>query len=411
MAYNYRAWRDFFNDRQLLGLGWLQHSIASLSDASTRDALLLLFSGLLEFNNLFASYKGEGTGAVRHMFSHHILKPERMPIEANVWGTPRSSGSFSNLFKTRLLSALNYRTAPFELGEDRSIKRFYCSPPFSGHVETTWPTAADLKPRSIYLSCGSSDTLDLPDSSVDVVVTDPPFFDNVHYSELADFFYAWQQLYPRGFIGNAASTRDSREVQDGNPHRFAAKLHAVLSECRRVLKDDGLLAFTYHHSRSEGWTSLAAALFGAGFSAMNAHPVRAEMSVATPKSQAKDPIQLDVILVCRKTEQDSRLPAGPREASAIAASLARRKVERLVSSGLRLSRNDCRVVAFSQFLCALGPVREIDHAIGALLRESGPLDQLADALHSMATRAEGRAPALEPQLVLIDDAPAALRRA
>jgi putative DNA methylase len=54
-----------------------------------REALLVLFSGVLEFSTLFASYKGEGTGAVRHMFSHHVLKPERMPIEANVWGTSK----------------------------------------------------------------------------------------------------------------------------------------------------------------------------------------------------------------------------------------------------------------------------------------------------------------------------------
>ena len=60
---------------------------------------MTLFSGTLEFNNLFASYKGEGTGAVRHMFAHHILKPERTPIEANVWGTPKSSGSFSSLLR------------------------------------------------------------------------------------------------------------------------------------------------------------------------------------------------------------------------------------------------------------------------------------------------------------------------
>jgi putative DNA methylase len=67
--YNYFAWRDFFNDRQLLALGWLYAAIAELPDHSTRDALLNLFSGILEFNNMFASYKGEGTGAVRHMFS------------------------------------------------------------------------------------------------------------------------------------------------------------------------------------------------------------------------------------------------------------------------------------------------------------------------------------------------------
>ena len=48
---------------------------------------------------MFASYKGEGTGAVRHMFAHHILKPERVPLEANLWGTPKSSGSFSTMFE------------------------------------------------------------------------------------------------------------------------------------------------------------------------------------------------------------------------------------------------------------------------------------------------------------------------
>ncbi|MBK7200016.1 hypothetical protein [Candidatus Amarolinea dominans] len=99
MGYNYRNWRNFFNDRQLLALGWLQEGIVRLSNAPTRDAFLILLSGVLEFNNMFASYKGEGTGAVRHMFAHHILKPERTPIEANVWGTPKSSGSFTHPFQ------------------------------------------------------------------------------------------------------------------------------------------------------------------------------------------------------------------------------------------------------------------------------------------------------------------------
>src|SRR6202011_4426409 len=108
-------WRDFFNNRQLLALGWLRGAITRFEDEATRDILLTLFSGTLEFNNLFASYKGEGTGAVRHMFSHHILKPERTPIEANVWGTPKSSGAFSGLYRTRLLRAIEYRLRPFEV--------------------------------------------------------------------------------------------------------------------------------------------------------------------------------------------------------------------------------------------------------------------------------------------------------
>ncbi len=115
MSHAFTSWRDFFNHRQLLALGWLHAAIAEIPQASARAALQTLFSGALEFNNMFASYKGEGTGAVRHMFSHHILKPERTPIEANVWGTPKSSGAFSNLFRIRLLRAIEYRNAPTEV--------------------------------------------------------------------------------------------------------------------------------------------------------------------------------------------------------------------------------------------------------------------------------------------------------
>jgi hypothetical protein len=101
---------------------------------SYTDALFTLFSGVLEFDNMFATFKGEGTGAVRHLFSHHILKPERMPIEANVWGTQKSSGSFSNLFKSRLLRAVDYRDAPFEIELNGFGKDFNANSPFAGEV-------------------------------------------------------------------------------------------------------------------------------------------------------------------------------------------------------------------------------------------------------------------------------------
>jgi len=379
IGYNYRTWRDFFNDRQLLALGWLHEAIVRLPDPSTREALLLLFSGVLEFNNLFASYKGEGTGAVRHMFSHHILKPERMPIEANVWGTPKSSGSFSNLYKTRLLRALDYRAAPFEVRMKGSGKAHLSSDPFSGRVDTAWPPQGDFKPRGIYLSCGSSDETGLPDGCVDFVVTDPPFFDNVHYSELADFFYAWQSLYPRGFINDAPTTRHAREVQDISADNFAAKLRAVFAECHRLLKADGILVFTYHHSRAEGWTSLVEAVFGAGFSVVNAHPVKAEMSVATPKSQASEPIQLDIILVCQKKECDTRIPLEPSEALDEAVKRASHKLTRLAAIGLKLSQNDRRIILISQFVAAVGPVASADVAAHALLTEQKRLEAAAES--------------------------------
>ncbi len=346
MNYNFHRWVDFFNDRQLLALGWLRAAIVDLSDTAARDALLMLFSATLEFNNLFASYKGEGTGAVRHMFSHHILKPERTPLEANVWGTPKSSGGFSNLLRSRLLRAIDYREAPTEINGESSPARV-CSLPFSGLVERDWPTKLPFDNRAIYLSTGDSAHTSLPDGSVNLVVTDPPFFDNVHYSELADFFHAWQQIDDHSAVNNAKSTRHASEVQDVDSLRFESKLRDVLAECHRVLCEDGLLAFTYHHSRREGWHSLAKAIRGAGFVIVNAHPVKAEMSVATPKFQAKDPIQLDIILVCRKS---SGKPDKRTSSTIQALNRARKKLQRLAKAGFALSRNDRKITIIGQLL-------------------------------------------------------------
>jgi len=361
--YNYTEWRHFFNDRQLLSLGLLQEAITHLEDQTSRDVLFCVFSGLLEFNNMFASFKGEGTGAVRHMFAHHILKPERTPIEANIWGTSKSSGSFLNLFESRVMRAIEYREAPYEVGGGSEGKRFLPGSKMNAPVVMDWPGRTNGKP-AIHLSCGDSGVTALPEQSIDFVVTDPPFFDNVHYSELADFFQAWQALYPHGFIGKAVSTRNPpAEVQDGDPARFSSKLGKVFTECHRVLKKDGLLVFTYHHSRSEGWSSLIQSIWDAGFSVVNSHPIKAEMSVAAPKAQAKDPIQLDTILVCCKRERDERRIPTLDEGIDTAITRATMKLTRLPGIGLKLSSNDCFVATIAQYLAIIGPILNWESAV------------------------------------------------
>ena len=201
---------------------------------------------------------------------------------------------------------------------------------------------------------------------------------------MADFFHAWQVLHPRGFIPDAATTRHKREVQDTDADAFSAKLMAVFAECHRVLKDDGLLVFSYHHSRPDGWASLAAAIFGAGFSVIEAHPVRAEMSVATPKAQASEPIQLDVLLVCRKRSDDLRPTLTTEEAWTRAEQIARERCMRLCAAGFNLSRHDRRVVRGAHFLACLGPAvqmsaREWEDALGALASDAAPASEMSVA--------------------------------
>lgn len=387
LNYGYSAWDQFFNDRQLLAISLLGEGISRLPEGAERDALALLLAGVLEFNNMFASYKGEGTGAVRHMFSHHVLKPERTPIEANLWGTSKSSGSFLNLFKLRLLKAIDYKAAPFEITVDYSgskkvgRKVYGNSPPMGAAVFDRWPEGG-LPPGAIYLSCGDSSRTDLPDRVVDAVVTDPPFYDNVHYSELADFFYVWHRLWFGSAPVPGGTTRNVAEVQDTDSGRFADKLRGVFSECHRVLKDDGLLVFSYHHSREDGWTSVAAAVLGAGFRIVQAQPVKAEMSVAAPKLAAKSPIDLDVMLVCRKTAADRRQIRPVEEALRVVDTLAREKVTRFNATARKLSLNDVRVVVLSQALVELSAGHRVDEVIRMFEESLGGLSEIAGKLHA-----------------------------
>ena len=81
-------------------------------------------------------------------------------------------------------------------------------------------------------------------------------------------------------------------------------------ECHRVLRDDGLLIFTYHHSRPEGWHCVLRALTGASFVIVAVHPIKAEMSVAAPKDAGQGAYRFDIIIVCRKRQKnDPAVPA------------------------------------------------------------------------------------------------------
>lgn len=355
-GYNYTRWRDFFNARQLLCLGLLLREILRIDDQAVQEQMLCLFSSTLEFNNMFCSFKGEGTGAVRHMFSNHILKPERTPLENSVWGTEKSSGTFSTLFESRLLRAKRYLDEPFEIAFEHDLAgkrvgscKTVASNPIKARRVETWAEleAAD---HGLMILNGDSSRLPIPNASVDAVVTDPPYFDFVHYSELSDFFFAWlspvlRDRYPWFARGDSS---DQGEVQHKDPRVFARQLAAVFTEACRVLKDDGVLAFSFHHSRAEGWAAIYEAISNAGLAVVAVHPVHAELRAASPKTAAKDPISLDAILVCRK-----RAFALPRSQ---VSKDANRAVELLANglqdAGMTISAGDRFVIGAAQTLIA-----------------------------------------------------------
>lgn len=355
-GYNYTQWREFFNARQLLCLGLLLRAIMNIEERALQEQMLCLFSSTLEFNNLFCSFKGEGTGAVRHMFSNHILKPERAPLENSVWGTVKSSGTFSTLFESRLLRAKRYLDEPFEIalehdqgGNRTGSRKVVASHPICARRLETW-AELDAADHGLLILNGDSSKLPVPDRTVDAVVTDPPYFDFVHYSELSDFFFAWlspalRDRYP--WMAREDSS-DQGEVQHKDPRVFARLLASVFAEACRVLKDDGVLTFSFHHSRAEGWAAIYEAISKAGLAVVAAHPVHAELRAASPKTAAKDPISLDAILVCRKKAMALHQPPAVQNVSTVVSALS----AKLEAAGLRISAGDRFVIGAAQTLIA-----------------------------------------------------------
>ncbi len=377
IKHNYSTWLEMFSERQLLSIWYFMQAISEINDVKLRRLFACLFSGVLEFNNLFCSFKGEGTGAVRHMFSHHILRPELMPIEANIWGTKKSSGSFSTLYKSRILNAITYKNSPTEIkiSNGKSFKLDNINNPIQVDIAETFVEFIACK-DSVYLSQGDSSTFDIPDKSIDIVITDPPFFDNVHYSELADFFYYWlNQILD---ISSKTTTRDVAEVQDTDATAFAEKLISVFLECNRVLDNDGLLIFTYHHSRHEGWIAVHRAIRHAGFACLQTYPVRSEMSVAMPLQQAKTPIHVDLVIVCKKQKisKSNIVKQSIIENALIVASNQIKELDNYID----ISLGDAKVTLMGRLLCELSRVGELDRELSFLTESEDKIDELLERI-------------------------------
>lgn len=136
---------------------------------------------------------------------------------------------------------------------------------------------------------GTALKLTFEGESVDAVITDPPYYDNVSYSNLSDFFLLWLRrsighLYPEHFA--SSSTPKKQEIiaaayrHRGNRNSakvfYEEKMHSAFSEAYRVLKTNGQMTVVYAHKTTLGWATLVDALRRSGFTVTEAWPLDTE---------------------------------------------------------------------------------------------------------------------------------------
>jgi len=159
----------------------------------------------------------------------------------------------------------------------------------------------------------SATDLPYPDNYFDAVFTDPPYYDNVPYSYLSDFFYVWLKrtigdLYPDLF--STPLTPKSKEIVAYTNNKtweeaktnFEDMLKKTFQEIYRVLKPDGIATIVYAYKSTAGWETLINSLLDSGLVVTASWPIDTEMKQRLRANESAA-LASSIYLVARKMEQ------------------------------------------------------------------------------------------------------------
>ncbi len=297
--YGFKKWSDLFTPRQLLALmtfvKWTGAAKAEMEQFSYPSEwveavsayLALLINKVADYNCTGANWQtaGEGIG--------NLFVAARIPItwdyvEANMIGDLGSSYQSRRTTQSQVLSRL------FD-----------------------WPHIGDPLPS---VNCGDALQTAFP-ANVDLIVTDPPYYDAIPYADTSDFFFVWNKR--NGFIPETldSQTPDSivpkQEELIQHTARFGgsedqAKAYYTLGmtgafeKAYHALSDDALLVIVFAHKEPEAWETLLEAIIGAGFTVTASWPIDTEKANRV-RGMNSAALATSLWLVCRKRPMSARV--------------------------------------------------------------------------------------------------------
>lgn len=218
---------------------------------------------------------------------------------------------------------------------------------------------ADPQSASSAVIHGTATALPWPDNFFDAVLTDPPYYDNVPYSDLSDFFYVWLKrtigdLYPELFA-TPLTPKSEEMVADASKaggmenamRRFKEMLTQAFREIHRVLKSDGIAVIVFAHKTTEAWETVINALLEAGLYMTASWPIHTEMQ-ARLNAQETASLASSIYMVCRKrtTSEVGEYPQVRKEID----ERVRQKLTQFWAEGIR---------GADFFMSAIGPAVEV----------------------------------------------------
>lgn len=351
--YGMNKWSDLFSARQLISLNTLRAIIASESASeAAREIASLALSRFCDICNALCQWETSKT-QVRHLFTRHDLPMLWDFAEASFLG--EQAGDYSVTLETmvRVVERLTVIRLP-------------------GQVHNVDATHSPL-----------------PDGSVSVWFTDPPYYDAVAYADLSDFFYVWikrvlnqcglasdwpgmkGRLTPKEAELTVTTLADQASAPKTS-QSFELGVASAFAEGRRVLYQNGVGAVVFAHKTTEGWEALLSGAIQSGWTITGSWPISTELG---NRLNARDTASLaaSVHLICRPRPDD----AGIGDWGQVLRELTprvREWMERLQGEGIR--------GADLVFAC-IGPALEIFSRYERVEKADGSKVELAEYLEKV----------------------------
>ena len=300
-GYGFDTWRKLFTNRQLLAIGGFVLTLRRLMQEldgwpeSWREALIanlaLVNDRLADYSSAICSWHN-GREVIRNTFGRFALPIVWDYTEVNPLSN--TSGNF--------LGALDWVSKVCE------------------HLQKSVDSA-----RSGEIISGSAISCQV--DSVDLILTDPPYYDAIPYSDLMDFFYVWLRRSIPGLSAEVESvfsdalgpkwdhaTDDGELIDDASrfggdrersKQNYEDGMARSFRSCHTALQPDGRLVVVFANKHPDAWETLVAALIRAGFVVDGSWPIQTEMSNRN-RAIASAALASSVWIVCKK-----RPPARP----------------------------------------------------------------------------------------------------